>query len=209
MLDVSHNMLRRIEGLEGLARSGLNSWKPRFCIDTGNRVLSAHVELSYFVINSLERLYLVSNKISKIENLECCPMLNMLELGDNKIRKVGWYNSCSIQLMPCLKGRELGEPETSERALSRYFKVDGLSLVLTCNSNHLRQEQDHQDGGNGGIGWSKNTQHTGMVGLGFPVREYFQDIMFQANRIRQIEGLERLTALEELYVADNGLTSMK
>ena len=34
-------------------------------------------------------------------------------------------------------------------------------------------------------------------------------IMFQANRIRQIEGLERLTALEELYVADNGLTSMK
>ena len=48
-----------------------------------------------------------------------------------------------------------------------------------------------------------------MVGLGFPVQEYFQDIMFQANRIRQIEGLERLTALEELYVADNGLTSMK
>jgi len=30
----------------------------------------------------------VSNKISKIENLDCCPKLNMLELGDNKIRKV-------------------------------------------------------------------------------------------------------------------------
>ena len=40
------------------------------------------------IMSSLERLYLVSNKISKIENLECCPKLNMLELGDNKIRKV-------------------------------------------------------------------------------------------------------------------------
>merc|ERR1712083_968052 len=32
-------------------------------------------------------------------------------------------------------------------------------------------------------------------------------LSIQANR--QIEGLEKLTALEELYVADNGLTSMK
>ena len=40
--------------------------------------------------SSLERLYLVSNKISKIENLDCCPKLNMLELGDNKIRKVSY-----------------------------------------------------------------------------------------------------------------------
>ena len=33
----------------------------------------------------------MSNKISKIENLDCCPKLNMLELGDNKIRKVGCF----------------------------------------------------------------------------------------------------------------------
>ena len=57
--------------------------------------------------NSLERLYLVSNKISKIENLDCCPNLNMLELGDNKIRKVNCRLTpanklnfgCLIQLM--------------------------------------------------------------------------------------------------------------
>ena len=32
-----------------------------------------------------------------------------------------------------ISGGELGEPEASERALSWYFKVDGLSLVLTSN----------------------------------------------------------------------------
>ena len=79
MLDVSHNMLRRIEGLEELVRSAPTSWKPKFVMKTCWTAF----------INSLERLYLVSNKISKIENLECCPKLNMLELGDNKIRKVG------------------------------------------------------------------------------------------------------------------------
>ena len=35
---------------------------------------------------------MVSNKISKIENLDCCPKLNMLELGDNKIRKVRYIS---------------------------------------------------------------------------------------------------------------------
>jgi Leucine-rich repeat (LRR) protein len=37
---------------------------------------------------NLKRLYLVSNKISKIENLEQLTQLEMLELGDNKIRKI-------------------------------------------------------------------------------------------------------------------------
>jgi Leucine-rich repeat (LRR) protein len=37
---------------------------------------------------NLKRLYLVSNKISKIENLERLTQLEMLELGDNKIRRV-------------------------------------------------------------------------------------------------------------------------
>ena len=46
---------------------------------------------------SLERLYLVSNKISKIENLDCCPKLNMLELGDNKIRKVGYISFVELK----------------------------------------------------------------------------------------------------------------
>ena len=35
---------------------------------------------------NLKRLYLVSNKISKIQNLDALTQLEMLELGDNKIR---------------------------------------------------------------------------------------------------------------------------
>ena len=98
MLDVSHNMLRRIEGLEGLARCEfltwilvMNSWHmchTQFLEVRCSWIMKTGYELIH---SSLERLYLVSNKISKIENLDCCPKLNMLELGDNKIRKVGCF----------------------------------------------------------------------------------------------------------------------
>ena len=36
---------------------------------------------------NLKRLYLVSNKITKIQNLEALTQLQMLELGDNRIRQ--------------------------------------------------------------------------------------------------------------------------
>ena len=56
---------------------------------------------------------MVSNKISKIENLDCCPKLNMLELGDNKIRKVGcfqylpYFDYCFIFNLICFKVENL------------------------------------------------------------------------------------------------------
>ena len=34
----------------------------------------------------LEKLYLINNKIKKIENLDYLACLTMLELGDNRIR---------------------------------------------------------------------------------------------------------------------------
>ena len=59
----------------------------------------------------MERLYLVSNKISKIENLDCCPKLNMLELGDNKIRKVRYISFVelmrSFSILPSVEALSL------------------------------------------------------------------------------------------------------
>ena len=104
MLDVSHNMLRRIEGLEGLVKWVFHlcslTWKWKVYTPT---VAAKHSKILFF---SLERLYLVSNKISKIENLDCCPKLNMLELGDNKIRKVGYISFVELKsysILPSVK----------------------------------------------------------------------------------------------------------
>ncbi len=39
-------------------------------------------------MTNLQKLYLVSNKITKIENLSSLKKLKLLELGDNRVRKI-------------------------------------------------------------------------------------------------------------------------
>ena len=75
-LDISFNRLRKIQGIENLV-------KLRYGIKDNSYGLE-----DLTLTSSTRKLYLVSNKITKIENVNHLRDLQLLELGDNRIRSI-------------------------------------------------------------------------------------------------------------------------
>ena len=133
--------------------------------------LTVAAKPSKILFYSLERLYLVSNKISKIENLDCCPKLNMLELGDNKIRKVRYISFVelmrSYSILPSVKALSLSIVKVEN--LENLTHLTELYLGITIDQEkfneffYTRKEQDHQNGGDGNAVGSKDTQYPGFA----------------------------------------------
>lgn len=146
-------------------------------------------------LQNLEELYLIGNKIRAIVDLGPLPKLTMLELGDNRIRKIE-----NLGRLSSLHGLWLGrnkitmienlEPLTELRRISfqsnRIERIQGLA--------HLHQLEELYLSHNGLTSMDGISQLTSLNVL---------DVA--SNEITRIQGVENLTKLKEFWINHNKL----
>ncbi|KAJ1629919.1 hypothetical protein T492DRAFT_593338 [Pavlovales sp. CCMP2436] len=149
---------------------------------------------------SLRELDLYENQLSEIRGLERCPELRVLDLSFNQLR--------SLALLPAQGLSKLAKLFAPQNKLERIEGLEGLAQLQTLElgSNRIRTIEALAHLGELRelhLGRNKIASLSGLEGL-----RQLRILGLSSNRLQALgEGLAGLVALEELYVAHNGLSS--
>lgn len=146
---------------------------------------------------SVEELYLIGNKIKEIEGLHSMPRLVMLELGDNRIRKIE-----RLEALAGLQGLWLGR--------NKITQIDGLHsltqlrrLSLQSNRVEIIQGLDHL------VHLEElYLSHNGIASMhGIQNLSSLRVLDLGTNLIVHVEHVDKLTLLQEFWINGNKLQS--
>ncbi|QDZ22172.1 LRRcap domain-containing protein [Chloropicon primus] len=225
------NLLGNVEALEDMKSAGvlvemvlydnlikrlpsLHNFKVATKVDFSyNKIRS--MELVAKVSDSVEELYLASNKISEIESIEHLSRLTLLELGCNRIR-----NMERVQALGNLKELWLGKNKIEEVSglatltnltklsiqNNRLTKIDGLATLanleeLYLSFNGLTKIEGLESLTSLTILDLASNQIKEMEGLETLVK--LEDLWLDNNKIKQVQGVETLGELRTLYLEGN------
>ncbi|KAL0570211.1 protein phosphatase regulatory subunit Sds22 [Marasmius crinis-equi] len=147
---------------------------------------------------SLDTVYFVQNRISKITNLSSCTSLRSLELGGNRIRKIE-----NLESLVNLEELWLGK--------NKITKLEGVSTlkrlkILSLQSNRITVIE--------GIDDLENLEelylsHNGVKKLeGLDNNKKLRTLDLGANFISALENVSHLTELEELWMNGNQIPDL-
>ncbi|XP_065185046.1 protein phosphatase 1 regulatory subunit 7-like [Sycon ciliatum] len=148
-------------------------------------------------LHKLKRLFIASNRISKINELGSVPELTVLELGSNRLRKLE-----GMEELPKLEQLYVGRNKiTSLQNLyplvnltllsiqsNRLTKIEGLECLVNLDSLYLSHNGIEKVEG------LENNLKLTTLDLG-------------NNRVKKIENVSHLTALEEFWFNNNQISS--
>ncbi|GAA6064306.1 hypothetical protein JCM10212_002738 [Sporobolomyces blumeae] len=197
-LDLYDNSLKSVKGLEGL--DSLTSLDLSFNLLRSVEPLNDASPESPYAYPNLTHLYLIQNKLSKIEGVKDRTGLTYLEYGGNRIRTIE-----NLPISANLRSLFLGKNKitkiegldglTGLRTLSiqsnRLTKIEGLDTLTSLEELYL--------------------SHNGLTKLeGLSKLTSLTTLDIGHNKIEEIttESLSELTELEELWANDNQLTTL-
>ena len=144
-------------------------------------------------LTKLRKLFLVSNKITKIENVSHLKNLDMLELGDNRIRQIE-----NLDGLTNLKELFLGKNKITKLAnldklpqlelislqANRLIKIEGLEALVNLEQLYIADN---------GIEKIENLSENKAL----------TTLELANNKISTLDGLNALEKLEEFWFNDN------
>ncbi|KAG7089781.1 hypothetical protein E1B28_011433 [Marasmius oreades] len=148
---------------------------------------------------SLETVYFVQNKITKITNLDSSSNLRSLELGGNRIRRIE-----NLESLVNLEELWLGK--------NKITKIEGISTlkrlkILSLQSNRITVIENLE-----GLETLEELylSHNGIKKLeGLDDNRELRTLDVGANFISAIENVSHLTKLEELWMNGNQIPDLK
>ncbi|GAA6011001.1 hypothetical protein JCM11491_005903 [Sporobolomyces phaffii] len=197
-LDLYDNSLKSVKGLEGL--DSITSLDLSFNLLRSVAPLNDASPTSPYAYPNLTHLYLIQNKLSKIEGVKDRLSLTYLEYGGNRIRTIE-----NLPISTNLRSLFLGKNKitkiegleglTNLRTLSiqsnRLTKIEGLDTLTSLDELYL--------------------SHNGLTSLeGLSNLTSLTTLDIGHNKITEVDpaSLETLTELEELWANDNLLTRL-
>ncbi|GAA5978828.1 hypothetical protein JCM5350_004835 [Sporobolomyces pararoseus] len=197
-LDLYDNSLKSVKGLEGL--DAITSLDLSFNLLRSVSPLNDASESSSYAYPNLTHLYLIQNKLSKIEGVKDRHSLTYLEYGGNRIRTIE-----NLPISTNLKSLFLGK--------NKITKIEGLEgltglRTLSIQSNRLTSIE--------GLDSLTSLEelylsHNGLTKVeGLEKLTSLTTLDIGHNKITEItsESLASLTELEELWANDNLLTQL-
>ncbi|KAK4703770.1 protein phosphatase 1 regulatory subunit 7, partial [Phenoliferia sp. Uapishka_3] len=192
-LDLYDNRLKSVKGLEGLV--AIKSLDLSFNLIRSIRDLDDESPDSPFAYPQLDHLYLIQNKLSKIEGVRHRTGLDYLELGGNRIRTIE-----NLPISATLRSLYLGKNKitkmegleglTGLRTLSiqsnRITKIEGLDSLVALEELYL--------------------SHNGLTELGGLEKNVnLTTLDIANNKIQKVDlnALSSLTLLEEFWANNN------
>jgi protein phosphatase 1 regulatory subunit 7 len=190
-LDLYDNSIGHMDGLS--AQTKLQMLDLSF-----NRI--KHIKQLDPLGSSLKLLYLVQNKISRIEHLESLVNLTMLELGANKIREIE-----GLQQLKMLEELWLGKNKITSLAGGCLAGLPKLRL-LSIQSNRLTSLDGIEE-----VAETLEELYVAQNGLlnlrPLSTLKKLQVLDISGNRIEHLTDLAHLTDLRELWASTNQLSS--
>ncbi|GAA6001955.1 hypothetical protein JCM10207_003010 [Rhodosporidiobolus poonsookiae] len=197
-LDLYDNSLKSVKGLEGL--DALTSLDLSFNLLRSVSPLDDPSPTSPFAYPYLTHLYLIQNKLSKIEGVKHRTGLTYLEFGGNRIRTIE-----NLPISANLRSLFLGKNKITQiegldgltglRTLSiqsnRLTKIEGLDSLTSLEELYL--------------------SHNGLTKVeGLRALVNLTTLDVGHNKISECDAseLETLSELEEFWANDNALTSL-
>ncbi|GAA5876346.1 hypothetical protein JCM16303_007107 [Sporobolomyces ruberrimus] len=197
-LDLYDNSLKSVKGLEGL--DAITSLDLSFNLLRSVSPLNDATESSPYAYPNLTHLYLIQNKLSKIEGVKDRLGLVYLEYGGNRIRTIE-----NLPISSTLRSLFLGK--------NKITKIEGLKgltglQTLSIQSNRLTTIE--------GLDSLTSLEelylsHNGLTSIdGLSKLTSLTTLDIGHNKITEInpESLSTLTELEELWANDNLLTQL-
>ncbi|KAM0754432.1 protein phosphatase 1 regulatory subunit 7 [Meredithblackwellia eburnea MCA 4105] len=197
-LDLYDNRIKSVKGLEGLV--GIKSLDLSFNLLRSIREFDDPSPESPYAFPQLDHLYLIQNKLSKIEGVQHRTTLDYLEMGGNRIRMIE-----NLPISSNLRSLYLGKNKitrisnleglTGLRTLSiqsnRITKIEGLDTLIALEELYLSHN---------GI--------TEIEGLSKNVNLTTLDIANNMIKEIPVEELKALDQLEELWANNNQITAL-
>ncbi|KAL8286855.1 hypothetical protein RQP46_003861 [Phenoliferia psychrophenolica] len=197
-LDLYDNRLKSVKGLEGLV--SIKSLDLSFNLLRSIRELEDDSPNSPFAYPHLDHLYLIQNKLSKIEGVRHRTGLDYLELGGNRIRTIE-----NLPISATLRSLYLGKNKitkmdglaglTGLRTLSiqsnRITKIEGLETLVALEELYL--------------------SHNGLTDIsGLSKNVNLTTLDIANNKITKVpeSELATLTLLEELWANNNEIDTL-
>ncbi|GAA5838538.1 hypothetical protein JCM3766R1_006005 [Sporobolomyces carnicolor] len=197
-LDLYDNSLKSVKGLEGL--DAITSLDLSFNLLRSVSPLNDASTSSPYAYPNLTHLYLIQNKLSKIEGVRDRLGLTYLEYGGNRIRTIE-----NLPISPNLRSLFLGK--------NKITKIEGLEgltglRTLSVQSNRLTSIE--------GLDTLTSLEelylsHNGLTRVeGLSKLTSLTTLDIGHNKITELEpeSLSTLTELEELWANDNQLTQL-
>merc|ERR1719300_1053152 len=142
-----------------------------------------------------KKLFLVSNKISKIENLETLTNLTMLELRDNRIRKIE-------KLETLVNVEELFLGKNKIRVIENLDSLSSLRL-LSIQTNRIREFSGLSNSATLEEVYIADNGITSLAGL---ESHNLQTLDISNNKLEELSGVEHMNKLEELWANGNNVS---
>jgi internalin A len=189
LLDLRHNQLSEIKGLERL--TGLK------VLDLSGNQLSEIKGLE--TLTGLTELYLHNTQLSEIKGLERLTGLKVLDLSGNQLSEIK-----GLETLTGLTELYLHNTQLSE--IKGLATLAGLTK-LWLNNNQLSEIKGLETLAGLTKLWLHNNQLREIKGL--ERLTALTVLRLYNNQLREIKGLERLTGLTELYLSGNKLREIK
>ncbi|GAA5828336.1 hypothetical protein JCM11251_006203 [Rhodosporidiobolus azoricus] len=197
-LDLYDNSLKSVKGLEGL--DSLTSLDLSFNLLRSVSPLNDPSPSSLYAYPKLTHLYLIQNKLSKIEGVKHRTGLEYLEYGGNRIRTIE-----NLPISANLRSLFLGKNK-----ITKIEGLDGLTglRTLSIQSNRLTKIEGLDSLTNLEELYLSHNGLTKIEGLRKLVNLTTLDVGHNKITECEKEELEPLTELEEFWANDNLLASL-
>nr|WP_262909742.1 leucine-rich repeat domain-containing protein [Porphyromonas gingivalis] len=231
-LDLSHNQISKLEGLDGLTSltglslrdnqirklEGLDSLTFLTGLSLSENQIRKLEGLDH--LTSLTRLDLSYNQIAKLEGLDSLTSLTELYLSGNQISKIEGLDSLSSLTWLDLSYNQIAKLESLDHLTSltgldlsgnQLIKLEGLDSLTSLTGLYLRRNQLIKLEGLDHLTSLRRLNLSGnqLIKLeGLASLTSLTGLDLRGNQISNLEGLKDLTQLQDLDVSGNDIQSV-